>query len=146
MGRVTLFHVCDPVHPCSALTLCQLGLLSLVWIPLQLLSCLGVEHSHRLGGNSQSTSIPMEGCLFYLLLSVPAPGEVPHPRLLLLREREEISLPPSTASQGSPVLPPLDVWLCGSPRHLLCECPLLVYECPFHCILGERLREEFTPP
>ena len=53
----------------SVLTGCLPGLLGLVRMPLWLLSHLGVELSSGLGGNSESESVPTEGCLFPLLLS-----------------------------------------------------------------------------
>ena len=61
-----------------------------------------MEHSQGLGGNSESESVPTEGCLFLFLLSVmrQPPPKVPRPRLLPMVEVEEIYLPPSIAFQG----------------------------------------------
>ena len=120
-GWGAFFHMYDPACPNSALTVCWLGLLNLVWIPLLLLSCLSAEHSHRLGDNSKSISFPVEGYPFPFSCQCHAlvTDKVPCPRSLPLREREKISLIPSTASWEG--LAPLhsDVWLCGSLKCLL---------------------------
>ena len=59
-----LSHLC----PRSAFSGSLTGLLGLVRVTLQSLSRFSVECSHRLGSNSKSKSIPMEGCLFLYLL------------------------------------------------------------------------------
>ena len=68
-GRGAFFLMCDPVCSNSALTVCPPGLLGLMWMSPRLLSHLSVKHSHRLGGNSKSASVPAEGCLSLFLLS-----------------------------------------------------------------------------
>ena len=62
------------------------------------------------------------------------------PGLLPLGEEEEITLPPPTYSGGSSTSTFRCMAVCISPTcFVLWECPLLEYECPFHCILGGRV-------
>ena len=147
--RGAFFHMHDPVLPYSALIVCPSGLLNLVWMTLQFLSCLSVELSHRLGGNSESTRIPVEGCIFSLLLSRPHTGG--HVMSHALDGCH-------SGGKGDPFTsfhcllrgarhPHLQTYGCRSLRCLLC---CLNVFCWFMNVLfivswGERLREELTP-
>ena len=61
---------------------------------------------------------------------------VPCLGLLPLGEGEEIPLPPSTSfgESSTSTSRRMSAWVSQTP-FVLCECPLLVYECPFPCIL-----------
>ena len=91
-------------------------------VPLGLLTCLAVEHSHRLGGNSKSEGVLMEGCLFSLLLSeLCTDCHLGSCTLDCCCWGGRGDLHTSFhCLPGGPALPPSDVWLCGSLRHLLC--------------------------
>ena len=90
-----------------------LGLLSLVGTPLQSLSHLTVEHSHRLGGNSESESIPWRATFSpfssqsHMLVTMRSPMAW----ITATGEGEETCLPPCTASQQTPA-PPLQMYMC----------------------------------
>ena len=112
-GRGTLSFMCT-ILPAPALQslLAWAAHIRVEWTPLWLLSCLGVEHLYRLGGNSKSTDCPVESCLSHLLLSVSLLAAIPCPRSLPLGEGEEISLPPPTASWGGVQHPHLQTYVC----------------------------------
>ena len=67
--RGAFFLVYNPVCSRSALIACPTGLLGLVEMASLLLSCISVEPPSRLVGNSESKSVPVEGCFFPLVLS-----------------------------------------------------------------------------
>ena len=149
IGEGSLSFVCA-ILGCSpsALAVSLPGLLSLVKMSLLLLSLLGVELSHGLGGHSKGKGIPMEFCPLPPLFSEL--HAVPHPRSLLFGEREAIPLPPSATPQGVQHFQ-FQTYGYIDLSDIYCvvwiECLLLVYECPFHSILGgESLREGLTPP
>ena len=103
--------------------------------------CLGVECSHGLGSNSKSESIPMVGCLSPTLLKVMHQllCEVPCPRSLLLAfgRRSTCLLPLLPRRSSNPTFRHMATWI-SQMSIVLCGCPLLVNECPFHCLLAGR--------
>ena len=97
--RSTFFHVHDSTPFRSALTVCPPGLLGLVWTPLRLLSCLSVEHSHRLEVTARVQAFPQRAAFFLFSQSFMLAGvQGPMPQIATIWQGEEIHLPPSTVS------------------------------------------------
>ena len=133
----SFFHLHDPGHSHSAFAVCPPGLLGLMKMPLWLPSILDVEHSHRLGDNSESEGTPRGGLPFLSLLSESCTSHCAWSHALDScssgRERRSPYLLP--VPPGGPAPPPSDVWLHATLRHLLCQCSLILWM-SFYCIWG----------
>lgn len=143
MLSFTCMILCAPALHCLPTGAAQLG----VDIP-QLLSCLGVECSHRQRGSSESTNIPAEGCLLPLLLSGSCTGH--HLRSCALDCCCSGGREPLTSFYCRLMVPapsPSEVWLSGSLRYLLCCVNVLWWFMNVFLLYlsGERLREDLTP-
>ena len=125
-------------HSHSALALCLPGVLSLVNMPWWLLCLLVVELSHRLGSNLESEGNPME--------DFPLPSSFSEPHAILCsrslpwgRERRSpYHLPLAPRGSSTSTFRLMSVSVSHVPI-VLCACPMLIYVCPFHCVLGRRV-------
>ena len=138
-GEVVLFFRCVlPGVPPSALTLCPPVVLSLVKMPSQLVSLLSLELFHGLGGHSRANVFPWRAASSHL----SSQRQVWSCTLGCCywgRERRSpylLPLPPRGCSTSA--FRCLSVWI-SQISIVLCECPLLVCECFFHCILVGRV-------
>ena len=148
--RGTFFCVNNPMCPCSALSAC-LGCSAWCGHAPWWHSCLSPEHPHRLEGNSESVSFPMESCLFPpfpLRVMCWLPCKVTCFRLLPPgRERRSpylLPLPPRGVQH-----PHLQTYGCVDLPDICCVVKMSsvgLWMSFLLCLSGERLREELTLP
>ena len=131
------FHVCNSVHPSSALTVCLASrrhpcdcLASLVRdIPIGWEVTPRVQaFPWRVAFSSLSSQGSHTGCC-----------DVPSLSCCHMRGRSDplTSFHCLLGASSTPTSQHMAVWV-SQMSVVLCECPLLVCECPFHCILAGR--------
>ena len=126
-------------------------LTGLVWMPPRLFHHLGVEHFHRLGGNSESASVPVEGCPFPLLLSGSRTSCLARSCTLVhcCSGRRGDPLPSFHCLPGgvssTPTFRCMAVWISQT-SVMLHECLSWFMNVLFMYVSGVRLREELILP